>query len=137
MHPYEWETFREDVEGAWRTLKPLYENIHTYLRSHLIRRFGAKHVSNRGPIPSHLFGDIEARTPIHMPDTLRSLMDSELQNVTVTEMVELGESFYKSLGFSNLSFLFWNNSIFQRPTSKTSFICDASAWDFCDGKDFR
>ncbi|CAN7938174.1 unnamed protein product, partial [Ixodes hexagonus] len=60
-----------------------------------------------------------------------------LQNMNVTEIFNLAESFYTSLGFPPLPPAFWNNSVLEMPSTESNLICDASAWDFCDGRDFR
>ena len=52
-------------------------------------------------------------------------------------MFQLGEEFFVSLGFERLPQTFWNHSIFEKPADGREMTCHASAWDMCDGKDFR
>lgn len=49
----------------------------------------------------------------------------------------MGERFFTSLGFESLPETFWNLSIIEKPTDGREMTCHASAWDFCDSKDFR
>ncbi|GFY43442.1 angiotensin-converting enzyme [Trichonephila inaurata madagascariensis] len=37
--PYESETFEVEVEELWQTLKPLYQQLHSYVGRRLIRRY--------------------------------------------------------------------------------------------------
>lgn len=55
LDTYETETFRDDVEELWQTLKPLYRNIHAYVRAKLRNVYGAQ-FSDDGLIPAHLLG---------------------------------------------------------------------------------
>ena len=36
--PYESDTFVEEMEETWRGLKPLYEQLHAYVRNKLVKR---------------------------------------------------------------------------------------------------
>lgn len=52
---YETPDFREQVQSLWEQIKPLYLQIHAYVRHHLRKKYGDV-VSERGPIPAHLLG---------------------------------------------------------------------------------
>jgi peptidyl-dipeptidase A len=52
---YESETIKDDVEQLWQTLKPLYQNIHAYVRAKLRNVYGDQ-FSDDGLIPAHLLG---------------------------------------------------------------------------------
>lgn len=56
--------------------------------------------------------------------------------MTPTEMFKLSESFFTSIGQKAMTEDFWKNSIIEKPTDR-SMVCHASAWDMCNGKDFR
>jgi hypothetical protein len=51
-------------------------------------------------------------------------------------MFKLAEEFFTSLNLSAMPDIFWERSILQKPEGR-DLICQASAWDFHDGKDFR
>lgn len=53
---YESDTFEDDLEDLWNQLKPLYENLHAYVRRRLIQEYGNDKIKDDGPIPAHLFG---------------------------------------------------------------------------------
>ncbi|XP_066979172.1 angiotensin-converting enzyme-like [Macrobrachium rosenbergii] len=46
IYPYESDTFRQDVARLWDQLKPLYEQLHAYVRRKLREKYGDKHISN-------------------------------------------------------------------------------------------
>lgn len=51
-------------------------------------------------------------------------------------MFEVSDEFYTSLGLPTNNMSFTGQSIIEKPTDR-DIQCHASAWDFCDGKDFR
>ncbi|CAG0895206.1 unnamed protein product [Darwinula stevensoni] len=58
------------------------------------------------------------------------------QNYTAERMFRVSEEFFTSMGLSPMPEKFWNLSIIEKPKDRT-IVCHASAWDFCDSKDFR
>ncbi|CAG0883554.1 unnamed protein product [Darwinula stevensoni] len=58
------------------------------------------------------------------------------QNYTPEKMFRVSEEFFTSMGLSPMPETFWNRSIIEKPKDR-AIICHASAWDFCDSKDFR
>lgn len=57
LEDYESTTFKDDVEQLWQTLKPLYQNLHAYVRAKLRGVYGDQ-ISNDGLIPVHLLGNL-------------------------------------------------------------------------------
>lgn len=53
---YESDTLEQDLERLYQELKPLYLNLHAYVRRSLHRHYGPDIVDVRGPIPAHLLG---------------------------------------------------------------------------------
>lgn len=49
--------FEKDLEDLWITLKPLYQQLHAYVRSKLIIMYPGK-IKEDGPIPAHLVGKL-------------------------------------------------------------------------------
>ena len=56
MKDYEADDFKDQVEVLWEQVKPLYLQLHAYVRRRLREQYGEEHVSKRGPIPAHLLG---------------------------------------------------------------------------------
>lgn len=48
--------FEKDLEDLWVTLKPLYQQLHAYVRSKLMQKYPGK-IREDGPIPAHLLGE--------------------------------------------------------------------------------
>lgn len=44
------------MERLWRQIKPLYLQLHSYVRRKLREHYGSSVVTRRGPIPAHLLG---------------------------------------------------------------------------------
>ena len=53
---YETATFQEDLEQLLEQLKPLYQELHTYVRKQLRKEYGTERFPVSGQIPAHLFG---------------------------------------------------------------------------------
>jgi peptidyl-dipeptidase A len=60
----------------------------------------------------------------------------EAEGYSVLKMFEMSDEFYMSLGLPTSNMSFHPPSIIEKPTDRV-IACHASAWDFCDGKDFR
>lgn len=56
--------------------------------------------------------------------------------MTPLQMFEKSDEFYINLGLEPNKMSYTGESIIERPESPL-IVCHASAWDFCDGKDFR
>ncbi|XP_042873559.1 angiotensin-converting enzyme-like isoform X2 [Penaeus japonicus] len=145
LYPYESETFRQDVAGLWEQLKPLYQQLHAYVRRKLREKYGSQHISKRGPIPAHLLGNMWSQSWGEIYDLLipypgKTSVDvtpnMKNQGYTPRKMFELSEEFFVSLNLTRMPPEFWEHSIIEKPKGR-DLICHASAWDFCNGKDFR
>ena len=60
-----------------------------------------------------------------------------MQNYTTMEMFRLSESFFSSLGFENMTKLFWDKSMLDKPKDGREVVCHASAEDFYEKDDYR
>lgn len=55
---YESDTFEQDIEDLYKTIEPLYQNLHAFVRRKLYNQYGPKYINLKGPIPAHLLGTI-------------------------------------------------------------------------------
>ncbi|KAJ9598396.1 hypothetical protein L9F63_010918, partial [Diploptera punctata] len=142
---YESPDFREQLTRLWSQIEPLYLQIHAYVRRKLREAYGESIVSQRGPIPAHLLGNMWSQTwnnilDISMPYPEKEAVDVTPQMVkqgyTPLKMFKLAEEFFTSLNLSAMPDMFWERSILEKPEGR-ELVCHASAWDFYDGKDFR
>jgi peptidyl-dipeptidase A len=60
LHSYEDSKIMDKVEELWKQLRPLYLQIHAYVRTHLRKTYGDL-VTEKGPIPAHLLGEYLTR----------------------------------------------------------------------------
>lgn len=56
LREYESDTFKDDLEVLWETLKPLYQQMHAYVRAKLRTVYGDNVSLKDGLIPAHLLG---------------------------------------------------------------------------------
>ena len=53
---YETETFEEDVARIWEEVKPLYQQLHYYVKTKLKNRYPDKSFPATGHLPAHILG---------------------------------------------------------------------------------
>uniref|UniRef100_A0A0C9RAR2 Angiotensin-converting enzyme n=1 Tax=Fopius arisanus TaxID=64838 RepID=A0A0C9RAR2_9HYME len=145
MKDYEDDDFTEHIEILWQQVKPLYLEIHAYVRHALRLKYGEDLVPRDKPIPAHLFGNMWAQTWGNIADMAIPYPGKQLPDVTdtmikqgynATTIFRTAENFFTSVNLSAMPDTFWKNSILEKPDN-VELVCHASAWDFYDGKDFR
>lgn len=62
LDEYEVADFEQQVDRVVEQLMPLYQQIHGYVRYRLRQFYGPQIVSERGPLPMHLLGNMWAQT---------------------------------------------------------------------------
>uniref|UniRef100_A0A8C9ZSM7 Angiotensin-converting enzyme n=1 Tax=Sander lucioperca TaxID=283035 RepID=A0A8C9ZSM7_SANLU len=142
---YESKTFEQDIEELYRTIEPLYQNLHAFVRRQLYKQYGPKYINLKGPIPAHLLGNMWAQTwnniygmMIPFPDKPNLDVTDEMvrQGYNATHMFRVAEEFFTSLGLEKMPEEFWDGSMLVKPDGR-EVVCHASAWDFYNRKDFR
>ena len=59
LSPYEQaKPFDILLQNLWMEIRPLYHELHCYVRRKLRETYGSAYVSKQGPIPAHLVGKI-------------------------------------------------------------------------------
>ena len=138
------DSFALEIDRLWTQLKPLYVQLHAYVRARLAQRYPTL-VSANGMIPAHLLGNIWAQEWGNIYDLVAPAAAAPSVDVTallrahgVDErgMVRYGERFYTSLGFDSLPATFWERSQFTKPRDR-DVVCHASAWDIDSKNDVR
>ncbi|MGQ9919034.1 MAG: M2 family metallopeptidase, partial [Bryobacteraceae bacterium] len=139
------EEFSRELDRLWEQVKPLYEQLHAYVRWKLREKYGAAVVPENGPIPAHLLGNIWAQQwdnlyPMVAPAGADPGYDLtailKRRNTRPVDMVRYGEQFFTSLTFEPLPPTFWERSMFTRPRDR-DVVCHASAWDVDNIDDLR
>ncbi len=137
--------FEAETDRLWNQLRPLYEQLHCYVRAKLGHLYGKEKVPPTGPIPAHLLGNMWAQEwgniyPQVEPYPAKSKLDVEgalkAKKYTPLQMVKLGESFFTSLGMDPLPATFFERSMFSKPADR-EVVCHASAWDVTYDNDLR
>jgi peptidyl-dipeptidase A len=137
--------FEADVERLWNEVKPLYDELHCYVRAKLREKYGKDVVPEHGLIPAELLGNMWAQdwgslqdlvVPYKGEPSLDVSKELVAKKIDAKGMVKIGESFFTSLGFDPLPASFWERSMFTRPRDR-EVVCHASAWDVTWGDDLR
>jgi peptidyl-dipeptidase A len=140
------EQFSAETERLWQQVRPLYESLHAYVRTQLVKKYGPQAVDANGMIRADLLGNPWAQKwgniyPLVAPANskgagydLTELLKQK--NVDERGMVRYGENFFKSLGFAPLPESFWARSQFIKPRDR-DVVCHASAWDVDNKDDLR
>ncbi len=139
------EDFARETARLWQQVKPLYDDLHCYVRSRLQKTYGIERVPSGKPIPAQLLGNMWAQQwgeiyPLVEPypgvsslDVTAELVRQKYDPVRITESAE---SFYVSLGFPKLPQTFWERSLLKKPADR-DVQCHASAWHMDGADDVR
>ena len=139
------DAFEAEVDRLWGQVKPLYDDLHCYVRGQLQKTYGKDKVKDAAPIPAHLLGNMWAQEWTHVyplvePYPAQAALDVDgallAQKWDWKKMVQTGEGFYTSLGLDPLPATFWERSMFVKPRDR-EVICHASAWDVQNDNDLR
>jgi peptidyl-dipeptidase A len=142
---YESDTFRQECERLWNEIRPLYEQLHAYVRRKLQERYPTGTFPEEGHIPAHLLGNMWAQQWDGIESLVRPFPDKpgvdvteEMQNqgYDADRIFRLSEEFFTSLGLIPMPQEFWDKTMFVKPTDR-DVVCHASAWDFYNHVDFR
>lgn len=143
---YEVDDFAAIVEKLWIELRPLYIELHAYVRHKLTKAYPGK-VSEDDYIEAHLLGNMWAQNWVNIfslvePYKNKSNLDitsnlkQDKRYNTSLKLTKLAESFFVSLGLEKLPPSFYEKSMLQKPDDR-DVVCHASAWDFFLYKDVR
>jgi peptidyl-dipeptidase A len=139
------EQFTSELERLWNQVRPLYESLHAYVRTRLIKQYGNQAITPEGMIKADLLGNPWAQEWGNIFPIISSTGAKRGYDLTVIlaqkkldelGMVHYGERFFKSLGFAPLPQTFWERSLFVKPKDR-EVVCHASAWDIDSKDDLR
>jgi peptidyl-dipeptidase A len=140
------DEFAREMDRLWMQVKPLYDQLHCYVRAKLNERHGAAVQPATGPIRADLLGNMWAQewgniyslvAPAGVGDIGYNLTDVLVaKGFDPVKMVKTGEAFYTSLGLPALPATFWERSQFVKPADR-EVVCHASAWDIDNKDDLR
>ncbi len=139
------DDFAKELDRLWGQVKPLYDDLHCYVRSELGEKYGEDKVPQDKPIPAHLLGNMWAQSwgniyDLVAPEDADPGYDVTKQlaanNYDEIQMVKGAETFFTSLGFDALPETFWQRSLFTKPADR-DVACHASAWDLDSKDDLR
>jgi peptidyl-dipeptidase A len=140
------DEFAKEMDRLWMQVKPLYDQLHCYVRAKLHERYGDKVQLATGPIRADLLGNMWAQewgniyelvAPKGVGDVgydLTALLAGK--GYDAIKMVKAGEGFYTSLGLPPLPETFWERSLFTKPRDR-EVVCHASATDVDNENDLR
>jgi peptidyl-dipeptidase A len=154
------DEFANLTDKLWFEVKPLYDELHTYVRTQLNKKYGDAVQSKTGPIRADLLGNMWAQEWGNIYDVVappgagdigydigallvtKGYQQTEVADFTASrgkaekDMVKVGEGFFSSLGFAPLPKTFWDRAQFIKPTDR-EVVCHASAWDIDNVEDLR
>ena len=139
------DEFAKELDRLWGQVKPLYDDLHCYVRAELGEHYGEDKVPQDQPIPAHLLGNMWAQQwgniyDLVAPENADPGYDVTEQlakhNYDEVQMVKGAEAFFTSLGFDPLPETFWTRSLFTKPADR-DVMCHASAWSLDGADDIR
>ena len=140
------DDFGQLTEKLWQEVKPLYGELHTYVRTKLNAKYGDAVQANTGAIRADLLGNMWAQEWGGIYDIVAPKGAGDIgydvtellkaKDYDAIKMVKAGEGFFSSLGFEPLPDSFWKRSQFTKPRDR-EVVCHASAWDLDNKDDIR
>jgi peptidyl-dipeptidase A len=139
------DEFSVEVDRLWSQVKPLYDDLHCYVRGELNERYGDDVVPLDEPIRADLLGNMWAQSWGELYDFIAPAdadTGIDLNRLLVEDgydaikIVKTGENFFSSLGFEPLPQTFWERSQIVKPEGREA-VCHASAWDLDARDDLR
>lgn len=103
--------FEQQVDAVIEQLRPLYEQLHGYVRYRLKEHYGADVVKPTGPLPMHLLGNMWGQTwdevmditaPYPSKPQLDVSEEMKKQGYNPVQMFEMGDQFFQSLNMTKL-----------------------------------
>ena len=136
------QQFSAALDNQWLKIKPLYDDLNTYVKHKLSDKYGKDKMPIDGTIPAHLLGNMWAQSWGNIYDLVAPKNSDPGYNLTAqlnkhgydeVKMVKTAENFFTSIGFDPLPDSFWQKSLFTKPADR-DVVCHASAWSM-DGQD--
>ncbi|XP_008937519.1 PREDICTED: angiotensin-converting enzyme 2 [Merops nubicus] len=137
-YKYSRDQLIEDVEKTFEQIKPLYQQLHAYVRHRLEQVYGPKLISPTGCLPAHLLGDMWGRFwtnlyALTVPYPAKPNIDVTSAMVQkkwdAMKIFKSAEAFFTSIGLYRMTDGFWRNSMFTEPTDNRKVVCHPTAWD--------
>lgn len=134
--------FSQEADRLWGQVKPLYDELHCYVRAELNAKHGDEVVPLDGPIRADILGNMWGQSWGNVYDAVAPKTGGKGVDVTkllveneydATKMVKKAEEFFTSMGFEELPETFWERSLITKPKDR-EVVCHASAWNI-DSKD--
>ena len=139
------EDFSKEADRLWGQVKPLYDELHCYVRAELNEKYGDEVVPLGEPIRADLLGNMWGQSWGNIYDDVAPKDGGKGVDVTkllvdagydAKKMVEVAEQFFTSMGFEELPDTFWERSLITKPEDR-EVVCHASAWNLDDLEDVR
>ena len=131
------DDFAKLTDKLWLEVKPLYDELHTYVRGQLNAKYGDGVQAKTGPIRADLLGNMWAQEWGDIYDLVAPPGSGDIgydigallkeKGYDEMKMVKTGEGFFSSLGFEPLPASFYARSQFLKPADR-EVVCHASAW---------
>ncbi|KFQ79536.1 Angiotensin-converting enzyme 2 [Phaethon lepturus] len=137
-YKYSRDQLVKDVEKTFEQIKPLYQQLHAYVRHRLEQVYGPELISSTGCLPAHLLGDMWGRfwtnlyaLTVPYPskpniDVTSAMVEKKWDAVKI---FKTAEAFFTSIGLDKMTEGFWNNSMLTEPTDNRKVVCHPTAWD--------
>lgn len=140
------DDFAKLTDKLWLEVKPLYDELHTYVRTQLNKKYGDAVQGKTGAIRADLLGNMWAQEWGDIYNVVAPAGSGDIgydigellkaKKVDEIGMVKIGEGFFSSLGFASLPESFYARSQFLKPADR-EVVCHASAWNIDNVDDLR
>jgi peptidyl-dipeptidase A len=125
---YEDPKLDETLEGMWKDVEPLYNELHTYVKRKLEKMYSKLNKDNK-LIPAHLLGNMWAQSWVNLYERTKPYNGSSIdvtavmkeKNFTALQMFEISDKFFTDLGLpkNDMSYDVNRGAIIEKPKDRT------------------
>ncbi|KAK5650646.1 hypothetical protein RI129_001675 [Pyrocoelia pectoralis] len=126
---YESPNFETDMDNLWEQVKPLYDELHTYVGHKLKEKYGNNIDISDGLLPAHVLGNMWGQSWINIGKLVQPFPNAEsidvtaalqAQNYSILNLFEESDKFYKSLGLepNDMSYNVSLGAVITKPTDR-------------------
>jgi peptidyl-dipeptidase A len=139
------EQFEAETDRLWQQVKPLYDDLHCYVRGKLREKYGKDKIGEKAPIPAHLLGNMWAQEWGNIYDVSssptrvkrRSTWTRKLKKKKLDRRRWSASARTSSPRSASTRCLPRSGSARSSAPKDREVVCHASAWDVTFNNDLR
>ncbi|XP_072177209.1 angiotensin-converting enzyme-like [Diadema setosum] len=140
------DNLKREAADMYNEMRPVYQNMHSFVRRKLYDKYGPDVIDPQGPIPADRLGTMTGQDWGNIYDVAKPFKERgggadgflQREGYDTPRMYQAAEDMYTSMGFDELPDTYWSNSQLGNPDDGKDRLCDRpTSYDFKDGQNYR